>query len=83
MILLSEETEALARLLASARRMTVEATIQLALEAQARDAGIEQHTHRRRRMSVDEMLAFGSVIAAMLVLDTRSPSEIMDELNAL
>ncbi len=83
MIHLSQETEALARRLAAAQHVTVEAAVKRALEAQARVAGIEQETHPRRRMSVDEMLAFGSAIAAMPILDTRSPSEIMDELNAL
>jgi antitoxin VapB len=33
-------------------------------------------------MSVEQMLALGSEIAAMPVLDPRSPTEIMDDLNA-
>ncbi len=35
----------------------------------------------RRRMSVAQMLAVGSEIAAMPVLDPRSAVEIMDDLN--
>jgi antitoxin VapB len=33
-------------------------------------------------MSVEQMLAVGSEIAAMPLLDPRSPAEIMDDLNA-
>jgi antitoxin VapB len=33
-------------------------------------------------MSIEEMLAVGDEIAAMPLLDARSPQEIMDELNA-
>ncbi len=83
MINLSQETEALAERLAAAQRLSVEATIQRALETQARVVGIEQELSPRRRMTVEQMLAFGSEIAAMPVLDPRSPNEIMDDLNAL
>jgi antitoxin VapB len=34
-------------------------------------------------MSVEKMLAVGAEIAAMPVLDPRSPREIMDDLNTL
>jgi antitoxin VapB len=83
MINLSQETEALARRLATAQRLSVEAAIQRALETQARVAGIESGSDSRRRMTVDQMLAFGAEIASMPILDSRSPNEIMDELNAL
>ena len=83
MINLSQETMALARRLAAAQRVSVEAAIQRALEAQARVAGVEREMRPRRRMTVDEMLALGSEIAAMPILDPRSPNEIMDDLNAL
>jgi antitoxin VapB len=82
MINLSQETEALAQRLAAAQRLSVEATIQRALEAHARLAGIEQEVGPRRRMTVEQMLAVGSEIAAMPILDPRSPNEIMDDLNA-
>ena len=84
MINLSQETEALAQRLAAAQRLSVEATIQRALEAHAHFAGIEQDlspqssSHDRRAD-----FAFGSEIAAMPLLDPRSPNEIMDDLNAL
>ena len=83
MIELSRETEALAQRLAAARRLSVEAAIQRALETHARVVGIEQESSPRRRMTVDQMLAFGAEIAAMATLDPRSPNEIMDDLNAL
>ena len=84
MIHLSRETEALAQRLATAQRLSVEAAIQRALEAHARASGIEPELmSSRRRMTVEQMLAFGSEIAAMPILDPRSPNEIMDDLNAL
>ncbi len=83
MINLPQETEALAERLAAAQHLSVEAAIQRALEEQARVAGIEPVSAPRRRMTVAQMLALGSEIAAMPVLDPRSPHEIMDDLNAL
>ena len=84
MINLSQEAEALAQRLAVAQRLSVEAAIQRALEAHARASGIEPELMSpRRRMTVEQMLAFGSEIAAMPILDPRSPNEIMDDLNAL
>jgi len=82
MVNLSQETEALAQRLAAAQRLSVEATIHRALEVHARVAGIEQALSPRRRMTVEQMLAFGAEIAAMPILDPRSPNEIMDDLNA-
>lgn len=85
MIDLSHETETLAKRLAAAQRLSVDAAIRQALEQQATATGIATDTMRpaRRRMSVEEMLAVGDEIAAMPVLDPRSPQEIMDDLNAL
>ena len=83
MIDLSQETEALAQRLAAAQRLPVEAVLRQALEAHARVSGIEQELSPRRRMTVDEMLALGAEIAAMPLLDSRSPNEIMDDVNAL
>lgn len=82
MINLSQETEALAQRLAAAQRLSVEAAIRQALLTQARTTGIEPEKSRRR-MSVEQMLALGAEIAALPVLDPRSPNEIMDDLNAL
>ena len=83
MIRLSVEIEALALRLAAAQRLPVEAAIQHALENEARAAGIAPAAPVRRRMSVEQMLAAGSEIAALPILDPRPPSQIMDELNAL
>ena len=82
MIHLSQETEALAEQLAAAQSLSVDAAIQRALETHARVAGIDPASSRRRRMTVEQMLAFGAEIAAMPILDPRSPNEIMDDLNA-
>ena len=84
MIDLSQETEALAKLLAAAQRLSVDEAVRQALEEKARKAGVVPGTHppRRRRMSVEEMLAAGAEIAAMPLLDPRSPREIIDDINA-
>jgi antitoxin VapB len=84
MIILSQETEALAKRLAAAQSLPVEETVRRALEDRARAAGVATKPLRlQRRMSVEEMLEVGAEIAAMPILDQRSPREIMDDLNAL
>jgi antitoxin VapB len=84
MIHLSPETEALAKRLAAAQGLSVEDAIKLALEEKARAGGVTVEQLRpRRRMSVEGMLAFGAEIAAMPLLDQRSPREIIDDLNAV
>jgi antitoxin VapB len=40
-------------------------------------------TRSKRRMTVDQMLSLGADIAAMPLLDPRSPREIMDDLNVI
>ena len=81
---LSQEIEALAKRIAAPQSLSVEDAIKLALEEKARAAGVADELLRpRRRMSVDSMLAVGSGIAAMPLLDGRSPREIMDDLNAV
>jgi antitoxin VapB len=66
------------------RKASLEDAIKLALEEKARAAGVDIEAPRpRRRMSVEKMLAVEAEIAAMPVLDRRSPREIMDDLNAL
>jgi antitoxin VapB len=83
MIALSDETETLAKRIAGAQRVSVDETIRDALEqlAKSRHIDIEAPQPRRRRMSIEEMLAVGDEIAAMPLLDSRSPQEIMDDLN--
>jgi len=84
MIDLSQETEALAKRLAAAQNVSPDAAIRGALEERARAAGVIAEARRaRRRMTVDQMLAVGDEIAAMPLLDTRSPHQIMDDVNAL
>ena len=81
MIDLPQEVEALAQRLAAAQSLSVEAAIRRALETHARVAGIETNLNHRRRMTVEQMLDFGMEIAALPVLDSRSPDQIMDDLN--
>jgi antitoxin VapB len=92
MINLSQETEALAKRLAAAQSLSVEDAIRLALEEKARAAGVvTEPRHRHRRDQSPEAVAvriertnrFVAELAAMPVLDPRSPREIMDDLNAL
>ena len=82
MIHLSRETEALAKALANAQGVSVDAAIRTALSAQADRSGIEPR-QGRRRLTALEMLAVGDEITALPLLDPRSPSNIMDDLNAL
>lgn len=81
---ISRETARLAERLAAAQGIPVEEAIRRAIETSAREAGIATEPRRpRHRMTVDEMLAVGTEIAAMPLLDHRSPQEIMDDLNAV
>ncbi len=90
MINLSQETEALAKRLAAAQRLSLEEAIRQALNAAARAAGVLQEPQRRRDQSPAAIAArreslnrIGAEIAAMPILDPRSPDEIVDDLNAL
>jgi antitoxin VapB len=90
MIHLSQETEALAKQLAAAENLSVDEAVRQALEARARAAGVLPERPKRcdrspeaiaaRHASVNRIVA---EIAAMPILDKRSPQEIMDDLNAL
>lgn len=90
MINLSHETEALAKRVADAQRVSVDAAIRQALEDRARAAGVLPEPRRPRDQSPDAVAArhartdrFVAELAAMPILDPRSPSEIMDDLNTL
>jgi antitoxin VapB len=88
MIDLSPETERLARRLADERHVPVDAAVREALEASAvtsllkparpRDRSPEAIAARRAR--VDQIVR---EIAAMPILDHRSPQEIIDDINAI
>jgi antitoxin VapB len=84
MITLSDETETLAKRIAGAQRISVDEAIRDALEqlARSRHIDIGGAPSGRRRMSIEEMLAVGDEIAAMPLLDTRSPQEIADDVNS-
>ena len=80
------ETEALAKRLAAAQSLSVEDAIRLALEEKARAAGVVTEPHHPRDQSPEAVAArhartnrFVAELAAMPVLDPRSPREIMDE----
>jgi hypothetical protein len=79
MVDLPQDTEALARRLATARGLSLEEILKIAVEESARAAGL---LRGKRRLNVDQMLAVGREIAAMPLRDQRSPEEIMDDLNA-
>jgi antitoxin VapB len=90
MIRLSNKTEALARRLADAQSVTVEDAVRQALEARAYAAGLLPEPGRSRNLSPEAIAARRArldqlvhEIAAMPVLDARSPREIMDDLNAI
>ena len=90
MINLSQETEALAQRLAAAQRLSVEATIQQALEAHARASGIAPRAERPRDVSPEAVAAriarfdaLAQRIAGAPINDPRPVSEIVDDLNAI
>jgi antitoxin VapB len=86
---LSSETIALAQRLAAAHGVSTEDAIKQAIEQSAREAGVMAPELRRelsaaaiaaRKARIDRIV---DEIAAMPILDPRSPREIMDGLNAL
>lgn len=90
MINLSQETEILAKRLADAQRLSVEEAIRLAIEESARAAGVLPKPQKPRDQSPEAVAVrhartnrFVAELAAMPILDLRSPSEIMDDLDAL
>jgi antitoxin VapB len=90
MLDLSQETEALARRLAVAQRLSVDDAIRVALEERARSTGLAEETREpqgrspaeiaARREQIDHLVA---EINALPVLDPRSTEEIVDDINAL
>jgi antitoxin VapB len=90
MINLPPETEALAQRLALAKHLSVEEVIRLALEEKVRAEGVTRETGRPRDLSPEAVAArrartdrLVAALAAMPVLDRRSPRDIMDDLNAV
>lgn len=81
MLILPPETERLAQRLAEAQGVEPLAVVHRALEERARAVGVADEAPPYR--SVEAMLADAAVIAAMPILDPRSPQEIMDEINEL
>jgi antitoxin VapB len=92
MLDLSQETEALARRLAAAQRISIDEAIRQALEERARSAGfaLVPEPEKPRGRSPEDIAArraslerFAAGIAALPVLDPRSVEEIVDDINAL
>jgi antitoxin VapB len=88
MIDLSQETETLARRLADARHVTVDAAVREALEVSARAAGISLAVFRDTSAPAvaarqEHAARFTEDLAAMPVLDNRPLQEIVDDLNAV
>jgi antitoxin VapB len=90
MLDLSQETEALARRLAAAQRLSVEDAIRQALEERARGAGLALTPAKPRGRSPEDIATrraalrrFAGEIAALPVLDPRPAQEIVDDINPL
>jgi antitoxin VapB len=83
MIRLSEDVETLARRVAAVEQTSVEDAIRRALEDRARVKGVSLSARHGRRMTAEQMIAVGAEVAALPLLDSRSPGEIMDDLSAL
>lgn len=86
MLDLAPETEALARNLAEARRVSVDEAVRGALEANSRllhhatASSMSPEDLARRKARIDEIVA---EMAALPDLDKRSTKEITDDLNPL
>jgi antitoxin VapB len=88
MLELSQETEALAKRLAVLQRLSIDDAVKRALEEHARNTGLaarlirdpspEAIASRRAKLA-----KFVAELAAMPVLDPRSPQEIADDLDPL
>lgn len=83
MLILKPDIAELAVRLAAQQGIPVNEAIERAIQASAIVTGVMTEPKRRRRMSVDQMLAMGAEIVAVPLVDSRSPQEIMDELNTL
>ena len=83
MLQLSQDTEQLARRVAARVGRKPEDLIRAALEREAKALGVSDELPAKRRMTAAEMLALGREIAALPILDPRSPKEIADDLNDL
>ena len=88
MLELSQETEALAKRLAVLQRLSIDDAVRQALEESARGAGLAPRLIRDpspRAIAVRRarLAEFVAELAAMPVLDTRSPQEIADDLDPL
>ncbi len=84
MISLSDETEVLARRLAEAHHVTVEDAVRQALEARARATALLPEPQTASASAADRRAEPARIvreIAALPVLDNRSPQQIMDDLN--
>lgn len=82
MAILSPDTLRLAERLAAGQGIPLEEAVKRAIEHSARTAGlVGEPQRRRRRQTAAEMLVLGAEIAAMPLLDRRSPRAIMDDLD--
>jgi antitoxin VapB len=77
---LTRETKELARRLATMQQQSVDDVIRQALEARAEAIGLAPGRPRRRQ-NADQILAAGGEVAAMPLLDTRTPRQIIDDIN--
>jgi antitoxin VapB len=90
MIHLSPETLALAQRLAAAQGLSIEDAVKQAVEQSARAAGLAAAPMPPRDLSdravaarKARMSTLANEIAALPILDPRTPREIMDDVNAV
>jgi antitoxin VapB len=81
MLLLAPDTEQLARRVAARVGRKPEDLIHAALEREAKALGVADELPVRTRMTAAEMLVLGREVAAMPILDRRSPREIAEDLS--
>jgi antitoxin VapB len=77
---LSPATLAMAQRLALAKGTSVADIVERAVEESARAAGVADDIRRPRR-SYEAMMRDAAAIAALPIVDARTPQEIVDEIN--
>ncbi|MUZ75431.1 hypothetical protein GOZ90_22400 [Agrobacterium vitis] len=83
MLQIAPDTEHLARKVAARLGRKPEDVIRTAIEREAKALGVTGEPAERKRITATEILEFGKRAAARPVLDSRSPQEIVDDINAL
>ena len=82
MLLLTPETEQLARRVAARLGRKPEDLIRFAIDREAKVLGVVYKPPARQKITVADIMEFGEKAGARPILDPRSPQEIADDISA-